>query len=150
MRLTTISAPSIDPSDASAHAQIGNGLIRSGRVVEGLEHVRYAMRLSPRDPIMPVWLEFAGNAELELGNYREAITMFDRSIAINSRYPRSWAGLVAAYARANEPGEARRLGLKLKTFAPSLENEDLARHFGRSENSKLHEGLLLAFSSPER
>lgn len=140
----------IDPSDASAHAQIGNGLIRSGKVSEGLEHVRYAMLLSPRDPIMPVWLEFAGNAELELGKYREAITTFERSIAINPHYPRSWAGLVAAYALANQPTEARRFAAKLRAFAPSLENEDLPKHFGRSENSKLHEGLMLAFGSPDR
>lgn len=140
----------IDPSDAGAHAQIGNALIRSGRVSQGLEHVRYAMLLSPRDPIMPVWLEFAGNAELELGDYREAITMFEHSIAINSSYPRSWAGLVAAHALANEPAEARRLAEKLRTFAPNLENDDMPRHFGRSENSKLHEGLVLAFGSPDR
>jgi DNA-binding SARP family transcriptional activator/TolB-like protein len=140
----------IDPSDASAHAQIGNGLIRSGKVSEGLEHVRYAMLLSPRDPIMPVWLEFAGNAELELGDYRGAITMFERSIAINSGYPRSWAGLVAAYALANQPAEARRFAAKLRTFAPNLENDDMPRQFGRSENSKLHEGLVLAFGSPDR
>ena len=63
---------------------------------------------------------------------------------------RSWAGLVAAYALANEPGEARRVAEKLKTFAPNLENDDLPRQFGRSENSKLHEGLALAFGSPER
>lgn len=140
----------VDPSDASAHAQIGNGLIRSGKVSEGLEHVRYAMLLSPRDPIMPVWLEFAGNAELELGDYREAIAMFERSIAINSGYPRSWAGLVAAHALANEPAEAQRAAAKLRTFAPNLENDDMPRQFGRSENSKLHEGLVLAFGSPER
>jgi TolB-like protein/DNA-binding SARP family transcriptional activator/Tfp pilus assembly protein PilF len=139
----------IDPSDASAHAQIGNGLIRSGKVTEGLEHVRYAMLLSPRDPIMPIWLEFAGNAELELGDYREAIAMFERSIAINPNYPRSWAGLVAAHALANQPTEARRFAVKLRMFAPSLENEDLPRHFGRSETSKLHEGLALAFA-PDR
>lgn len=140
----------IDPSDASAHAQIGNALIRSGKPAEGLEHVRYAIRLSPRDPIMPVWLEFAGNAELELGDYQEAIAMFERSIAINSGYPRSWAGLVAAYALANQPTEAQRAAVKLKSFAPSLENADLPKQFGRSPKSKLHEGLVLAFHSAER
>jgi TolB-like protein/Tfp pilus assembly protein PilF len=140
----------IDPSDASAHAQIGNALIRSGKVTEGIEHVRYAMRLSPRDPIMPVWLEFAGNAELELGDYPEAITLFERSIAINSGYPRSWAGLVAAHALANRPVEARRAAARLKTFAPNLDNDDMPGHFGRSQTSKLHEGLMLAFRSPER
>lgn len=140
----------IDPSDASAHAQIGNCLIRSGKVFEGLEHVRYAMLLSPRDPAMPVWLEFAGNAQLELGDYREAIALFDRSVALNPGYPRSWAGLVAAYALANEPAEARRVAVKLKSFAPNLESDEMPLQFGRSENSKLHEGLTLAFSSPER
>ncbi len=138
----------IDPSDASAHAQIGNALIRTGRPAEGLEHVHYAMRLSPRDPIMPVWLEFAGNGELELNNYPEAIAMFQRSIALNPGYPRSWAGLVAAYALAGNPEEARRFAEKLKTFAPDLTNEALTRQFGRHNGSRLHEGLVLAFASP--
>jgi tetratricopeptide (TPR) repeat protein len=51
----------------------------------------------------------AGNAEIELGDYQEAITMFERSIVINSGYPRSWAGLVAAYALANQPAETGKL-----------------------------------------
>jgi tetratricopeptide (TPR) repeat protein len=138
----------IDPSDASAHAQIGNGLIRSGRPAEGLGHVRYAMRLSPRDPIMPVWLEFAGNGELELNNYPEAIAMFQRSIALNAGYPRSWAGLAAAYALTGSPDEAHRVAEKLKTFAPNLGNEALALQFGRHDGSKLREGLVLAFALP--
>jgi len=138
----------IDPSDASAHAQIGNGLIRSGRPAEGLEHVRYAMRLSPRDPVMPVWLEFAGNGELELNNYPEAIAMFQRSIALNAGYPRSWAGLAAAYALTGSPDEAHRVAEKLKTFAPNLGNEALARQFGRHDGSRLREGLVLAFALP--
>lgn len=138
----------IDPSDASAHAQIGNGLIRSGRPAEGLGHVRYAMRLSPRDPIMPVWLEFAGNGELELNNYPEAIAMFQRSIALNAGYPRSWAGLAAAYALTGSPDEAHRVAEKLKTFAPNLDNEALARQFGRHDGSRLREGLVLAFALP--
>jgi tetratricopeptide (TPR) repeat protein len=138
----------IDPSDASAHAQIGNALIRSGRPAEGLDHVHYAMRLSPRDPIMPIWLEFAGNGELELNNYPDAVALFQRSLALNPTYPRSWAGLAAAYALAGQPDEARRSAEKLKTFAPKLNNEGLARKFGRHPASRLHEGLLLAFALP--
>jgi DNA-binding SARP family transcriptional activator/TolB-like protein len=138
----------IDPSDASAHAQIGNGMIRSGRPAEGLEHVHYAMRLSPRDPVMPVWLEFAGNGELELNNYPAAIAMFQRSTALNAGYPRSWAGLAAAYALAGSPDDARRVAEKLKTFAPNLDDAALARQFGRHDGSRLREGLALAFALP--
>jgi TolB-like protein/DNA-binding SARP family transcriptional activator/Tfp pilus assembly protein PilF len=140
----------IDPSDASAHGQIGNGLIRSGRPAEGLEHVRYAMRLSPRDPIMPVWLEFAGNGELELNHYPEAIAMFERSIALNPGYPRSWAGLVAAHALAGESAEARSAAEKLKAFAPNLDSQALTQRFGRQDGSRLHDGLFLAFVAPPR
>jgi TolB-like protein/Tfp pilus assembly protein PilF len=137
----------IDPSDASAHAQIGNGLIRSGRPADGLAHVHYAMRLSPRDPIMPIWLEFAGNGELELKNYREAIALFKRSAALNPRYPRSWAGLTAAYALDGETAEARRTAEHLKTFAPGLDSDALTRQFGRHPGSALREGLHIAFAT---
>jgi DNA-binding SARP family transcriptional activator/TolB-like protein len=138
----------IDPSDASAHAQIGNGLIRSGRPAEGRDYVRYAMLLSPRDPVMPVWLEFAGNAELELNNYSEAVATFQRSIALNPGYPRSWAGLVAAHALAGKQDEARRFAEKLRTFAPDLNEEALTSHFGRHEGSRVREGLRLALALP--
>jgi tetratricopeptide (TPR) repeat protein len=136
----------IDASNASAHAQIGNGLIRSGRVEEGLAHVRYAMRLSPRDPIMPVWLEFAGNAELELKNYPAAIDLFRRSTDLNPGYPRSWAGLVAAYALAGNHDQARRFAEKLRSFSPNLNDDGLVKQYGRHDASRLHEGLRLAIA----
>ena len=97
---------------------------------------------------MPVWLEFAGNAELELNNYSEAVATFQRSIALNPGYPRSWAGLVAAHALAGKQDEARRLAEKLKAFAPDLNEEALTRQFGRHEGSRLREGLRLALALP--
>ncbi|RXH07556.1 hypothetical protein EAS56_32375 [Bradyrhizobium guangzhouense] len=138
----------IDPSDASAHAQIGNGLIRTGRPAEGLAHVRYAIRLSPRDPIMPIWLEFAGNGELELKRYPEAIALFKRSVALNPRYPRGWAGLTAAYALEGDVEEAHRMAERLRMFAPTLDNNGLATQFGRHPGSALRAGLQLALAAP--
>jgi DNA-binding SARP family transcriptional activator/TolB-like protein/Tfp pilus assembly protein PilF len=137
-------AVDINPSDASAYAQIGNAQIRSGKPAEGLENVRYAMQLSPRDPIMPVWLEFAGNAELELNHYDEAISYFRHSIALNSGYPRSWAGLVAAEALAGQSQDARDALGRLRAFAPSLNDEGLIKQFGRHDSSRLYEGLRMA------
>jgi TolB-like protein len=77
----------IDPSNASAHAHIGHNLVNLGRPVEGLAHIRYAMRLSPRDPIMPIWFEFVGNAELELNRIDQAVENFRRSTVLNPAYP---------------------------------------------------------------
>nr|WP_298878179.1 tetratricopeptide repeat protein [uncultured Bradyrhizobium sp.] len=110
--------------------------------------MRYAMRLSPRDPIMPIWLEFAGNGELELKRYQEAITLFKRSVALNPRYPRGWAGLTAAYALEGEVEQSHRMAERLRMFAPSLDNKGLATQFGRHPGSALRAGLQLALAAP--
>jgi tetratricopeptide (TPR) repeat protein len=105
------------------------------------------MRLSPRDPIMPVWLEFAGNAELELKDFAAAIDYFRRSTEINPGYPRGWAGLVAAHALAGHEAEAHRYAEKLMAFAPDLTADALVKQYGRHDSSRLHEGLRLALAS---
>ena len=40
----------LDPSQAHSYAQIGRILSRGGNSEQGLKHIQYAMRLSPRDP----------------------------------------------------------------------------------------------------
>lgn len=137
----------LNPSFASAYAQIGNAKIRSGRPAEGLEDVRYAMRLSPHDPVMPVWLEFAGNAELELAHYNESIAYFRRSIELNDAYPRSWAGLAAAQALSGQDDFARDTLVHLKAVAPRLDDAAVLQHFGRHNSSRLHEGLRMAMAT---
>src|SRR5437763_10219373 len=90
---------------------------------------------------MPIWLEFAGNAELELQNYAAAIALFTRSTELNTDYPRSWAGLVAAHALAGHRAEAQHHAERLKSFAPMLSADGLVKQYGRQDTSRLHEGL---------
>src|SRR5262249_44342672 len=136
----------LNPSYTPAYGQMGNALIRSGRPAEGLEHALYAIRLSPRDPILEVWVEFAGNAELELGRYSEAIAYFRRATEINPGYPRGWAGLAATYALSGHDLEAHDYAEKLRTFQPKLNAQALVKLFGRHPTSRLSEGLQLAFA----
>jgi hypothetical protein len=77
------------PSSANTHAHLGRTLMRMGRITEGLKHVHYAMRLSPREPMPAYWLEWVGSAELELGHFPQAIDYFARSRALNPDY--SWS-----------------------------------------------------------
>lgn len=137
-----------NPSHASAHAHLGNALARLGRPAEGIEHLRYATRLSPRDPNLAYWYEFVGNAQLELGRYQEAIEDFRHSSEINASYLRSWAGLAAAHALAGHAKEARAFIDKLAALAPDTPPEQLADRFGRSKKSRLYEGLHLALREP--
>jgi len=137
----------LNPSHPTAYAHVGHGLARMGKPAEGLEYIRYAMRLSPRDPTMAVYLEMAGNAELELGHYEEAIENFHRSTMLKPGYPRGWAGLAAAHALAGHDNEARGDAEKLKSFAPNLSTDLLIEQFGRHKTSRLHQGLIAALGA---
>jgi TolB-like protein/Tfp pilus assembly protein PilF len=142
-------AVDLNPSMASAHAHIGHALARMGRADEGLEHLRYAMRLSPRDPNLSYWLQFAGNAELQLGNHAEAIDNYRRSTAMNPHYPRSLAGLAAAHALSGNLDEARVYAAKLRQESPQLSVDELVQRFARPSGSRpspLREGLQRALS----
>jgi TolB-like protein/Tfp pilus assembly protein PilF len=143
-------AVEINPSHASAHAHIGHALARMGRAPEGLEHLAYAMRLSPRDPNLSYWYEFVGAGELALEHYDRAIENFGRSNAINPGYPRSLAGLAAAHALAGNLAEARKFADRLRSFAPQSDIDGLVRRFGRSRTTspQLHDGLRLALTPP--
>jgi TolB-like protein/DNA-binding SARP family transcriptional activator/Tfp pilus assembly protein PilF len=138
----------VNPSHAGAHAHVGHTLARMDRATEGLEHLHYALRLSPRDPNLAYWHEFIGSAEIALGHYPAAIESFDRSASLNPGYPRSWAGLSAAHALAGDMDAARKHADKLRTFAPGADTEALIRRFGRNKNQspKLQEGLRLALA----
>ena len=141
-------AVELNPSAAGSHAHLGHALARTGRLTEGLNHLHYAIRLSPRDPNMAYWLEFVGSAKLELGEHREAIETFHRAIDLNPGYPRSWAGLGAAYALAGQLEDAHRTIEKLKSMQPSMSSARLIERFGRPSGQAPHlrEGLRLALA----
>jgi TolB-like protein/Flp pilus assembly protein TadD len=117
-----------------------------GRAAEGLEHIRYAMQLSPRDPTMTVFLDMSGFAQLELNRYPEAIESFRRAAALKPAYPRPWAGLAAAHALAGRIEEARGYAKKLIALQPHLGTDALIEQFGRTAGSRLQAGLRLALA----
>jgi len=107
------------------------------------------MRLSPRDPNLSYWLQFVGNAELQLNNYPQAIDNYRRSTTMNPRYPRSLAGLAAAHALSGNLAEARVYADKLKEQWPDLTAEQLLKRFALQSKrgpSPLSEGLRRALS----
>jgi Tfp pilus assembly protein PilF len=121
-----------------------------GRPAEGLEHLHYAMRLSPRDPSMPNWLGMAGGAELELEHYDKAIEYLDRALAFDAGQPRILLVLVGAHALAGNISEARAKLARLQKTQPHLTGEQLVtRFFGKEDGPgwlHLREGLRLALA----
>lgn len=136
-----------NPSHASSYAHLGFILTRMGRAAEGLEHIRYAIRLSPKDPILSFWLNYAGAAELELARNSDAIEHFRQALALYPRYGLAWAGLAAAYALSGSIEKAGQAVAKLHALFPDVSNEDLLARLGpqRSHPLRFTEGLRLAF-----
>jgi tetratricopeptide (TPR) repeat protein len=109
-------ALAIDPNLAAAHGAIAAFKAHIGRDEETEAHVREALRLSPRDGSVFLWLMFVGGANVNLGRYEEAIVWLNRSIEANRNNPLCHFHLAGTYAllgRLEDARTAARTGLAL-------------------------------------
>jgi DNA-binding SARP family transcriptional activator/TolB-like protein len=110
----------LNPSFAPAYAQIGQILSRLGRLDESIENVRYAIRLSPKDPNLGLWSLFAGEIELERGHDQVAIEYLTRAAALDPRSPFIHAALAAAFATVGDRASALTHADEVRRLAPWL------------------------------
>ncbi len=76
-------ALAIDRNLAAAHAYIGLAKNFIGRGEETAGHIEDALRLSPRDTAVYLWRNFAGSADVFLGNDEEAVAKLRQAIEAN-------------------------------------------------------------------
>jgi DNA-binding SARP family transcriptional activator/TolB-like protein/Tfp pilus assembly protein PilF len=140
-----------NPSLPLSFAQLGDILTKLGRPTEGLDHILYAIRVSPKDVSTGFFYLFAGKAELELHHEAAAAEWFRRAIAIQPGNPTSYKYLAATYALIGNKAEAteywaqfRRLSVPpaLKQLAEKLQPDVTA---GTPE-SRLRDGLRIALT----
>jgi len=127
-------ALAIDPNFARARAFFGLAHVYVGRVEETEGHVVEALRLSPRDPLIHLWLMFAGFAKTLLGKWEEALPWLRKSIDANPNNPWSNFYLSACLVHLDRLDEARsavRSGLAVN---PKFSIKRL-RAFGESDNA---------------
>ncbi len=143
----------MNPSFAPAYANAGHVMSRVGRLDESIEHVRYAIRLSPKDPNLGHWCLYAGEIELERRRDAAALEWLKRAVEIHPRSPFNHAALAAALALKGDREGAGRQAAKLREIAPWLTLEVMLERVtststGGSEPHRLIEGLRKAFASP--
>ncbi len=63
----------LDPSNAQAHVALGSALSLAGRFDEGIERMRYGMRISPRDRRLAFWGWALGTFLLRVDRLDEAL-----------------------------------------------------------------------------
>jgi TolB-like protein/DNA-binding SARP family transcriptional activator/Flp pilus assembly protein TadD len=120
----------LNPSHAAAYANAGHMLVRLGRPDEGLDHIRYAIRLSPKDPALASWQVFGGEAEITRGNEDAAIEWLTHAITLSPRRLFARALLGAAYMLKGDSGAAAQQVAEWRKLAPGITNESLISTLG--------------------
>ena len=143
-------ALALDRNLAGAHAIIGAAKYIIGRGVETEAHITEALRLSPRDVSVHLWMMYAGIAKLWQGADAEALAWLRRCIETNRTNALGHFYLAAALAQLGELNEARAIaqaglallpGFTISRYRASAHNDHPAYLAGRE---RTYEGLRMA------
>jgi TolB-like protein/DNA-binding SARP family transcriptional activator/Flp pilus assembly protein TadD len=144
----------LNPSMPFAYANLGISLTRIGRAGEAMPHLRYAMRLSPKDPSLGFWYLFAGETELELGNNEAALEWLQRALMrMPKDNPLAHGWLASAYALGGDHANSAKHFAEFRQIMPAARFDRMQRsvkqNLERDEvyRRRLLEGLALAFAA---
>jgi tetratricopeptide (TPR) repeat protein len=100
-------ALALDRNLARTHALIGFAKFVLGQGAETEPHINEALRLSPRDTMVPRWTVWVGVAKAQLAADAEAVVWLRRSIDANRNNSTAHFNLAAALARLGQLDQAR-------------------------------------------
>jgi pentatricopeptide repeat protein len=100
-------AVSLDPNSAAAYGARGGARLWGGRPREAIEPLQTAMRLSPLDPLMPLWLHFMARAHYWAGDYAASIAMARQLLHSVPNFRQAYNTLIAALGQTGQVDEAQ-------------------------------------------
>jgi TolB-like protein/class 3 adenylate cyclase len=109
----------LNPSFAAAHAVLGHMLTYAGRPEETIPLVETAIRLSPNDPRLFIWLPALAAAHYQLGHYERAIEAGRRSWTLNRNWPVGLTYVLAALGQLGRTEEAWTVLPNFKELRPT-------------------------------
>jgi adenylate cyclase len=116
-------AVALNQNDAPAVLQLGQVLAFRGQPEAAIPYVEKAIRLSPQDPNLAVYLAVLGGCHLLLGHVDQATDLLRRARAANPRYWYIHFWLSGALGFAGDLDEAKAVlgkAIELKPEASSL------------------------------
>jgi TolB-like protein len=113
-------AVSLNPNSAAAHSHLSRGYAFAGRDREAIAHGEEAIRLSPLDPEMALFLGAIAVAHFAAGRYAEAIDYSMEAQRLRPWFQGSRRLLCASLAHAGRVDEARSLLLAIRCEQPQL------------------------------
>jgi tetratricopeptide (TPR) repeat protein len=118
-----------NPNGPHILADLGNFFMQTGRVEEGLDLVRDAIDLSPREPRLFIWHYFMGHgySRLDPPQLDKSLIEFDKALALFKAYIPSWTGKFMTLHMINKFEEAREAFDMMFELNPALGVEQLRR-----------------------
>jgi adenylate cyclase len=99
-------AVGLDPNSAAAHGAQGGARLWGGRPRAAIEPLQIAMRLSPFDPLFPLWLHFIARAHYWAGDYIASITAARKLLHSVPNFRQVYNTLIAAFGQTGQVDEA--------------------------------------------
>ena len=118
----------INPDDPPLYRARGSAELALGRYEQAISDVQQAIRLSPRDPRIGLWLVSLGDAELGLGHLDAAIDEYHKAIDAGWRAYQAYGALAAAYALDGKMEEAASALAEARRLNPQLTLKWLQTH----------------------
>jgi DNA-binding SARP family transcriptional activator/TolB-like protein/Flp pilus assembly protein TadD len=140
-------ALALNPAFIPAEAHAGFALVLSGRTAEGLGRIENALAVGSHDPNERLWLRFAGVAQLELGNDKQAIDALLAAASLAAPTAPLRAALASAYALTGQRSRSREEFRLMKELADPAALDHLLKSASRNSGphgSRYLEGLRLA------
>jgi adenylate cyclase len=100
-------ATELDPSFALAHFGLGCSLTASGRADDGIVMLEKAIRLSPRDRSMHLFLSYIALAHFVAERYDETVVWAKKSLELQPNHSMPWGLVAAAYGHLGQKEEAQ-------------------------------------------
>ncbi len=100
-------AVSLDPNSAAAHGASGGARLWGGRPREAIEPLQTAMRLSPFDPLVPLWLHFMARAHYWAKDYASSSAVARQLRHTFPDFRQPYNTLIAALGQTGQVNEAR-------------------------------------------
>jgi TolB-like protein/DNA-binding winged helix-turn-helix (wHTH) protein len=113
-------AVDLNPNSAAAHGHLGHGLAFSGRDQEAIRHSEEAIRLSPFDPMMVLFLGTIAVSHYLAGRYGESFRYASEAARVRPGFQGAHRLRCASLARMGRIAEARSLLAEVRSEQPQL------------------------------
>ena len=110
-----------NPNASTVHMLASMNLSFLDRPAEALEHARYSVLLSPKDPMRHAAYLSQGAALFQLGRYSEAVEAARTALSIRSSFVMTHLMLIASLAQEGDITSARAAVSDLRQLRPDLD-----------------------------